>query len=112
MGGFFLEVCSPFFGWDRPGTCYWLGVWKGSGELGKEEGREGEGGVRAEKEGDWRGGGVSVSGRARGLRGSTAFSACKVCRPPLRSALCCLCVSTRLPQLEHKETESERPLQS
>ncbi|KAK5867620.1 hypothetical protein PBY51_012091 [Eleginops maclovinus] len=54
----------------------------------------------------------SVSGRARGLRGSTAFSACKVCRVPLRSVLCCLCVSTRFPQLGHKETESERPLQS
>lgn len=58
MGGFLWQSASPLLAGTGPGACYWLGVWKGSGEVVREEGREGE---RAWEEGDWRGGGVVCS---------------------------------------------------
>ena len=119
LGGFLWQSASPLLAGTGPGACYWLGVWKGSGEVAREERREGE---RAREEGDWRGWrrGLqlvmksslfilrrqSVSGRARGLRGSTAFSACK--SVPSVSPLCSALLprlSACLPQLR----DTKRP---
>lgn len=46
MGGFLWQSASPLLAGTGPGVCYWLGVWKGSGEVVREEekgvGRESE----------------------------------------------------------------------
>lgn len=92
MGGFLWQSAPPLLAGTGPGACYWLGVWKGSGEVVKEGGRGGKEGLGGGRVEGWRRGlqlvmksslfilrRQSVSGRARGLRDSTAFSACKVC---------------------------------
>lgn len=60
MGGFLWQSASPLLAGTGPGTCYWLGVWKGSREVerGGEGGRKGNG---VWEEGDRRGGGVVCS---------------------------------------------------
>lgn len=39
MGGFLWQSASPLLAGTGPGACHWLGVWKGSGEVEREEGR-------------------------------------------------------------------------
>lgn len=117
-GRFSLAVCSPSLGWDRP----WSVLLAGSveGKVVKEEGREGERGLGGGRLEGWRRGlqlvmksslfilrSQSVSGRARGLRSSTAFSACKVCRVLLCAALP-VRLSARLPQLRDTKRQGLR----
>lgn len=42
MRGFLWQSASPLLAGTGTGACYWLGVWKGSKERVKEEGRKGE----------------------------------------------------------------------
>lgn len=107
IGGFLWQSASPWLGQ----ACLLLagsvegkqGGREGGGEGDREGGREDLVGGRLE---GWRRGlqlvmksslfilrRQSVSGRARGLRSSTAFCVCKVCRASVSSALRCLCVS-------------------
>jgi len=57
MGGFLWQSAPPLLAGTGPGACYWLGVWKGTREVVKEEGRDGMK-ERAWEEGDRRDGGV------------------------------------------------------
>ncbi|TNN57424.1 hypothetical protein EYF80_032393 [Liparis tanakae] len=81
----------------------------GAGDKGQGTGGRGQGQalelLAGSVEGRRGGRRQSVSGRARGLRGSTAISAFKVCQVPLRSALGCLRVNVSLQQL----SDTKRP---
>lgn len=123
MGGFLWQSASPLLAGTGPGTCYWLGVWKGSREVERGEekgvgreigfGRRETGGVEG-----WRRGlqlvmksslfilrRQSVSGRARGLCSSTALSACN-------APLCAACVSICHSWQTQRHHEQQEPLQS